>query len=82
MHIRTWLRHGTTTDDLDTNAQLTIVQELKTEVENLILSSGNGFKNEKSLQREVTRNLNRICEDFDDVSPYVCSYYFQFRFGC
>ena len=82
MHIRTWLRHGTTTDDLDTNAQLTIVQELKTEVENLILFSGNGFKNEKSWQREVTRNLNRVCEDFDDVSPYVCSYYFRFRFGC
>ena len=43
---------------------LTTIQDLKTEVEHLIVSSRNGFKHEKSWQREAIRNITEVCDDF------------------
>ena len=63
----------TRTDNFDTNAKdvtsmmsgtVTDVQELKTEVEQLVLSSRIGFKNEKRWQREAIRNLTRRYTEF------------------
>ena len=63
----------TRTDDLCINAQeliskvdgtLTSIQGLKTEVKHLIVSSRNGFKHEKSWQREAIRNITKVCDDF------------------
>ena len=63
----------TRTDNSDTKAQdvavmmsgtVTDVQELKTEVEQPVLSSRIGFKNEKSWQREAIRNLTRNYTEF------------------
>ena len=63
----------TRTDNFDTKAKdvtammsgtVTDVQELKTEVEQLVLSSRIGFKNEKSWQRGAIRNLTRIYTEF------------------
>ena len=52
------------TDVIGTDTQLTAVQELKTEVEHLILSLRLGFKNEKSLQREAIRNITILQDVF------------------
>ena len=46
------------------NGALTTVQELKTEVEHFTVSSRNGFRNEKSWQREAIRNLTQSYKDF------------------
>ena len=63
----------TRTDDLGINAQeliakvngtLATIQGLKTEVKHLIVSSRNGFKHEKSWQREAIRNTTKVCDDF------------------
>ena len=59
----------TRTDDLGINAQeliakvngtLATIQGLKTEVKHLIVSSRNGFKHEKSWQREAIRNITKV----------------------
>ena len=65
----------TRTDDLgNTNSQnlktkthetVNTAQDLKTEVEQLMLTSRNGFKNEKQWQRETVRNLSQMFEDLD-----------------
>ena len=54
----------TRTDVIGTDTQLTAVQELKTEVEHLILTLRLGFKNEKSLQREAIRNITILQDVF------------------
>ena len=63
----------TRTDNSDTKAQdvatimsgtVTDVQELKTVVEQQVLSSRIGFKNEKSWQREAIRNITRNYTEF------------------
>ena len=46
------------------NGTLTTVQELKTEVERFTVSSRNGFRNEKSWQREAIRNLTQSYKEF------------------
>ena len=60
-------------DDVYTNAQellstmngtLTTIQELKTVVEKMALSSRNGLRNEKSWHREAKMNLTKHFEDF------------------
>ena len=52
------------TDVIGTDTPLTAVQELKTEVEHLILSLRLGFKNEKSWQREAIRNITILQDVF------------------
>ena len=52
------------TDVIGTDTPLTAVQELKTEVEHLILSLRLGFKNEKSWQREAIRNITILQDIF------------------
>ena len=63
----------TRADNFDTNAKdvtsmmsgtVADVQELKTEVEQPVLSSRIGFKNEKIWQRETIRNLTRNYTEF------------------
>ena len=47
------------------NGTVTGVQELKSEVEHLILYSRNGLKNEKRWQREAIRNLKQSYSEFE-----------------
>ena len=60
-------------DNVDTNDKdcvamvdnaVTTVKQLKSEVKHLVLTSRNGFKNEKEWQREAIRNLTGMYKDF------------------
>ena len=55
-------------NDMDSVAKVdnaaTTVKQLKSEVEHLVWTSRNGFKNEKKWQREAFRNLTGTYEDF------------------
>ena len=54
----------TRVDGLSTNSPLTTVEELKAQVEFMILSSRKGFQNEKSWLRKAMKNLTKTFEDF------------------
>ena len=64
--VTTGLGNGnkTPTEDLGTANQSIDIHELKNEVQSLAVSSRIAFKNEKSWQRKLIRNLTKVWEEF------------------